>query len=383
MDCVAGACAMTSRCEFFASANDMGDPGGCAEPYHEELHWRDYCTTIGGRAARQCNDATTQPGPCGGAGVLDGYVFCDGALVRDGSNFCIDSVGGAASTVVPHGNGVIYRVWLDNANGVSDGVSVPSEEEIYTDLMETPSNICDSCSSELVGYFLAPADGAYTFVIASDNAGHLYISSPGATPVEIATVSVWTGARQWDKDPEQTSAPQQLTAGTYYYLRATAVESGGGDNLAIGVTLPDGTILQPLPVMSPSDGTPYLFFSRDQQMRFAGSTHTGGRTRDDGNAALPGAFYKMWTGIEGSSIADFMADPDFLDHADNADVSTIMTDFFAAPTNSCELCAEELIGWFLAPTAGAYTFQIAADDNGALYFGESETAGTGEMMILY
>ena len=87
-------------------------------------------------------------------------------------------------------------------------------------------------------------------------------------------------------------------------------------------------------------------------------------------------FYKTWNYIQGTTIAEFLADPDFLEHADNPDSSTILEEIFAIPSNECGGCASELVGWFLAPTAGAYTFQIAADDNGALYFGDSESTGT-------
>ena len=57
-----------------------------------------------------------------------------------------------------------------------------------------------------------------------------------------------TSPREWNKFPEQTSAPQRLVAGEYYFLMALAKESSGGDNLAVGVTLPDRTELRPIPV---------------------------------------------------------------------------------------------------------------------------------------
>ena len=40
------------ECEYFMNPNDMGDPGGCAEPFHSEDHWREYCDVLGGRQAR-------------------------------------------------------------------------------------------------------------------------------------------------------------------------------------------------------------------------------------------------------------------------------------------------------------------------------------------
>ena len=47
----------------------------------------------------------------------------------------------------------------------------------------------------------------------------------------------YSGSRQWDKYPEQTSVPQTLQGQSYYFIRALANEGGGGDNLGVAVTL--------------------------------------------------------------------------------------------------------------------------------------------------
>ena len=389
LDCVGGKCVKqaTGQCEFFNSANDMGDSGGCADKYHEETRWREYCDVIGGRQARQCNDASIQPGHCGGDAVFTGYVFCDGQLQRDGSSaFCTpDSVGSAEFT--PHGVGAIYRRW-DGIAGASlaemmadehflDSNGAPDAEEIYNDFFEAPTDVCDNCASELVGYFKAPADGAYTFWIGSDNQGEIWFSPGGgeADGSVIANVPGWSSARQYDKYPEQRSPPQQLAAGSYSFMRAIANEAGGGDNLSVAVTLPDGTLLAPIPMQTENDDgtvTTYMYFSREQQEQFAGQV-----PRDNGqdDVATPGAFYKMWAGVEGTSIDDLLADPDFLEHRDEPSESSILAEFFEAPSNVCDLCATEISGFFLPPDSGDYTFKISADDNGALYFGESESSG--------
>ena len=52
---------------------------------------------------------------------------------------------------------------------------------------------------------------------------------------------------------QQTSAPQWLESGSFYLLKALAKEGRGGENLAVGVTLPDGEELRPMPVQG------YLF----------------------------------------------------------------------------------------------------------------------------
>ena len=74
----------------------------------------------------------------------------------------------------------------------------------------------------------------------------------------IASIPGWTGVRQWNKYGEQQASPLTLTAGTPYFLRATANEGGGGDNLCVGVTGASGDML-PIPVKR-ADGTAQLFF---------------------------------------------------------------------------------------------------------------------------
>lgn len=64
----------------------------------------------------------------------------------------------------------------------------------------------------------------------------------------VASVPGWTEPREWEKYPEQTSQPIRLRAGEYYTLDALVKENTGGDNLAVGVTLPNGTHLRPIPV---------------------------------------------------------------------------------------------------------------------------------------
>jgi hypothetical protein len=93
-----------------------------------------------------------------------------------------------------------------------------------------------------------PQTGDYTFVIAADDQGELWFGEDEAAAMPIASVPDWTRTREWSKFPEQTSAAQSLVAGDYYFLQALAKESTGGDNLAVGVRLPDGSDLSPIPV---------------------------------------------------------------------------------------------------------------------------------------
>ena len=73
-------------------------------------------------------------------------------------------------------------------------------------------------------------------------------SAVEGTLLLIASVPERTDSREWDKFPQQTSAPQRLESGSFYLLKALAKEGRSGENLAVGVTLPDGEELRPIPV---------------------------------------------------------------------------------------------------------------------------------------
>eukprot|EP01043_Picozoa_sp_COSAG02_P062997 COSAG02_NODE_8822_length_2432_cov_1.421775_1_plen_283_part_10 len=240
-----------------------------------------------------------------------------------------------------------------------DNGGAPDSEEVFSDNFEAPVDVCDNCASELIGYFKPPADGEYTFVIASDDEGELFFGSTEDSMEVICNVPGWASSRQYDKFAEQTSAPQQLQADTFYAMRAVANEGGGGDNLSVGVTMPDGTQLWPIPA-HPKDLPQLLFFSRRQQETYAGATHGSGHhapaTGADA-AATPGAMYRMWLGVEGGTIEELLADPDYLDNTDSPSSQQILTEFFEGPNNVCDNCATELVGYFLAPTSGDYLFK--------------------------
>jgi hypothetical protein len=154
--------------------------------------------------------------------------------------------------------GATYRRWnsvegssMDELLADPDFVNVaPTFQNVILDFFETPRNVCEDCASELSGYFLAPVTGDYIFMMTSDDAGVLYLgeSDTNAAPEIIARVSGYTGPEQWDLQTGQTSEPQRLVAQTFYPIRGLSNEGSDGDHLRVGVILPDGTPLLPIPV---------------------------------------------------------------------------------------------------------------------------------------
>ena len=119
----------------------------------------------------------------------------------------------------------------------------------YRPLAELPSNVDDSIGSRLRGYLLAPETGFYTFWIAADDNGTLWLSTDDnpAGAEYIAECPYYVAARQWDYFNTQQSDAIYLEAGQRYYLEAHFKEADGPDHGAIGWQLPSGTLERPIP----------------------------------------------------------------------------------------------------------------------------------------
>jgi hypothetical protein len=119
----------------------------------------------------------------------------------------------------------------------------------YETNFEAPTSFGDNYGTRMRGYILPPITGYYIFWIASDDNSQLYLSaddSPYKTRL-IASVNSYTSSRQWTKETNQQSAAIYLETGRRYYIEALHKEGTGGDNLAVGWQLPDGTLERPIP----------------------------------------------------------------------------------------------------------------------------------------
>lgn len=161
------------------------------------------------------------------------------------------------------GSGTISReVWTD-VSGVNVSqipLNTPPDISDERNIFEIPVNTLDNFGTRMRGYICPPLTGQYTFWISSDDNGELYLSSntDPANKTLIANVPTWSDSRQWNKFPEQQSAPVTLIAGQSYYIEALQKEQGGGDNLAVGWQLPNGNLQRPIPGsrLSPYAGQP-------------------------------------------------------------------------------------------------------------------------------
>ncbi|HIJ51708.1 MAG TPA: hypothetical protein HPP66_00960, partial [Planctomycetes bacterium] len=112
----------------------------------------------------------------------------------------------------------------DNPSGSSEPTS-----------FETPTSSGDNYGQRCHGFLHPPANGDYTFWIASDDGSELWLSTDTnpANKSMIANVSAWTSSREWTKYASQRSSSITLAAGRKYYIEALQKEGTGGDNLAV------------------------------------------------------------------------------------------------------------------------------------------------------
>ena len=108
---------------------------------------------------------------------------------------------------------------------------------------EAPEDQRDVFGQRISGYLYPPVTGQYTFWIASDDQGELWLSTTNdpADGSLIASVPDWTIPREWERHASQRSETITLQAGQAYYIEALAQEGGGGDHLAVAWQVPGQT----------------------------------------------------------------------------------------------------------------------------------------------
>jgi hypothetical protein len=155
-----------------------------------------------------------------------------------------------------HGGSILREVYQGiGGTAISDLTNNPAYPDsptftnFVTDFFESPTDIDENYGQRMHGYVVPPVSGDYTFWIASDDNGVLFLSSDDnpANAQPICSEPGWSPSRVWNTYAEQQSAPQNLQAGKAYYVAALMKEGGGGDNLAVRWLRPDGLDEGPIP----------------------------------------------------------------------------------------------------------------------------------------
>ena len=256
----------------------------------------------------------------------------------------------APVTVNCSATGTILREEWDNVGGTSIAniplTTTPSSTSQLTSF-EGPLNTADNYGSRIRGYVCAPQTGSYTFWLATDDAGELWLSTDSvpANKTRIAYVDGWTNYREWGKYSSQKSVLITLQAGKKYYIEALQKEGGGGDNLSVQWQLPDATMETPI---AGSHLSPYV--DTTKTVAVAG---TGTITRDE------------WDNVGGNTISDI---PQTTKPTKTATVTS-----FEGPLNAADNYASRIRGFVYPPKTGSYTFWLATDDAGELWLSSDDS----------
>jgi hypothetical protein len=161
------------------------------------------------------------------------------------------------------GTGTILREYWNNVTGatITDLTSnaaypnSPTGSQQLTSLEGPTSTGVNNYGARIRGYIHPPVTGAYTFYLASDDYGELWLSTSAdpALATKIASVSDYTNVHEWIKYPSQKSVSINLTGGQKYYVQVLHKQSLGGDNVAVAWQGPG----IPLAVIGPAYISPF------------------------------------------------------------------------------------------------------------------------------
>ncbi len=131
----------------------------------------------------------------------------------------------------------------------------PTREAIYERDFYADSEIGDYYGQRARAILTPTVSGSYTFYLASDDQGELWISSNDSplNKTRIVSHTGWSNAQEWTKNASQKSSSVMLNAGQRYYIEALMKENNGGDNLAVGWVVPgtSGIAVVPQAVITP------------------------------------------------------------------------------------------------------------------------------------
>ncbi|HLB72850.1 MAG TPA: LamG-like jellyroll fold domain-containing protein, partial [Sedimentisphaerales bacterium] len=255
-------------------------------------------------------------------------------------------------TTTPPGMGSILREWwqfpTEDWNGDLNLLKndprypdSPDDSELVS-LFEGPTNwdpspgdgVANSYGSRLHGWLYVLESGDYTFWIASDDAGELWLSTDSnpANASLIAYVTGWVNSRDFDDaasggvgGPGMQSAPVHLEGGQMYYISGLMKEGGGGDNISAAWRGPDtGGVREVIPGNHLMPYVPVTAYSPDPA---------------DGSLDAPLNTTLNWSaGIDQSTGAPYTTQHVYVgsDPAAVADATTASPEYKGAPTGPNE-----------------------------------------------
>jgi PKD repeat protein len=190
--------------------------------------------------------------------VADGsYTLTAKATDNQGATTTSETVSITVNTILPPNactaSGTLLREFWTNVPGTGVAaipVNTPPTSTSQVSSFEAPANVANLYGARYRGYLCVPTSGNYTFWIVGDNDCELWLSSSDSPAGKQRIAFIQDGfafPNQWTKYASQQSSPIALIAGQRYYVEALHKEAYGGDNLAVGWQLPNGTLERPIP----------------------------------------------------------------------------------------------------------------------------------------
>ena len=296
-------------------------------------------------------------GDLGGSASIDACGYCSGGNtgVEPESKCCN-----------PNG-----RLTIEQWNGISgDEVALipitTAPDETYT-LPELDHDLVgvDAVGTRVKALLCVPVTGNYTFWIASDDQGMLFLSTDEYADNKnlIAQVTGWTTYQDYDANASQQSTTILLEEGKQYYLELLHKEGAGGAHFSVAWQIPgeqrkilSAAFLTQIPDCSGEIGGRASI--DDCQICSGGST---GITPNSSCCNAGGSINaQLWQNISGNSTDDI---PTETTSTFQFELSGFLDTLFDDATDNFGV---QVKGLLCPPSDGAYTFWIASDDNGKL-----------------
>ncbi|NTV30875.1 hypothetical protein HGA91_02755 [candidate division WWE3 bacterium] len=164
----------------------------------------------------------------------------------------------ATPTLPSSSNVVRYETWnnittQDNAllTDLTNDSRYPNNPSSTTQLsnFDTPKHQGTNFGSRLRGYLRPQVSGNYTFYLAADDTGELWLGTgaESSTSRKIAETTRWTSPYEWTKYSSQRSPSIALEAGKTYYIEVIHAESIGEDHASVGWVRPGQTEIEVIP----------------------------------------------------------------------------------------------------------------------------------------
>jgi fibronectin type 3 domain-containing protein len=192
-----------------------------------------YRSTTSGSGYVKLNSSLLSISDYNDSNVSNGMTYYYVVTAVDaGSNESVYSSEVSATPNIPvTGTGAILREWWTDITGtaVSDltsNVNYPDNStgrELITKL-QGPTNWADSYGTSIRGYVIPPADGNYTFTLASDANSELWLSTNN-NQANVVLIAYMPGSSQ--------SSPKSLVAGQKYYVEVLHKAGTGNDNISV------------------------------------------------------------------------------------------------------------------------------------------------------